>query len=95
MRFHAFIIAFIIALTIGATRRFAKLSSFVFRDKNKVDLNKEMLAQLDVGAHSQNRINMVRENQLLGQWRNLLKEAADRQQPNVSVGSWENQHGAR
>lgn len=53
-----------------------------------------MLAQLDVGANSQNRINMARENQLLGQWRNLLKEASDRQ-PNVSVDSWENQHGAK
>lgn len=50
-----------------------------------------MLAQLDVGAHSQIRINMARENQLLGQWRHLLKEASDRQQPEVSTDSWDKQ----
>ena len=44
----------------------------------KVDLNMEMREVLGDGgiAMSQNRLNMDRENQLIGQWKNVLKSAA-------------------
>lgn len=66
------------------------------RDK-KIDLSQEMRNQLGSGGLvSQNQINVNRENQLLGQWKHLVKRASSgslhgAQQPLVSIGARGNQ----
>lgn len=53
-----------------------------------MDLNMEVREVLGDGgiAMSQNRLNMDRENQLIGQWKNVLKSAAASNDKNSSSG---------
>lgn len=66
------------------------------RDR-KIDINQEMRNQLGGGGLiSQNQINVDRENQLLGQWKHLVKRTSASnlfaaQQPLVTIQPRENQ----
>ena len=50
-------------------------------------MKKEMHSVLETGLKSQNRVNMERQNQLLGQWKSVMK-AADPDKTKVIVGAW-------
>jgi len=51
------------------------------------DMKKEMHSVLETGLKSQNRVNMERQNQLLGQWKSVMN-AADPDKTKVIVGAW-------
>lgn len=68
----------------------------VNREK-KIDVNQEMRDQIgEGGLMSQNQINIDRENQMIGQWKQLFKKSSSNsllgvQQPLGLAGARDNQ----